>query len=130
MKKTDIQDLPRVWREQRDHDGKIESVPEEGANLIMNWVGTYVKEEAEIRTLLEAILTHAVQLGHASGVKNGRQQERAENPAIKSVGEAVAVARRTERAAMRAILTSVFDSESARGNPYHAFAQALKAVAD
>lgn len=49
---------------------------------------------------------------------------------LKSVGEAVATARRADRATIRAVLTKVFDEESARGNPYAAFSQALKAIAD
>lgn len=92
-------------------------------------VNTYQYGAEEIEPLLKEAFNHLMVLATDHGRQIGREQEREKNPAIKSAGECVKVARDEERRALRTTLRTVFDAECERGtNPLYAFNEALKAV--
>lgn len=128
MDKYTIKDLPKEFARQRLNSGSVGNLPTESTALVIEWVRKFDFGEAEIRILLDEMFAIVLMLGQASGRIMGREQERVENPAIQSVGAAVAIARKKDREATRAVLDEVFQREAARGNPFHAFNEALKTV--
>jgi hypothetical protein len=119
-----LREMPAEWARR----ATAVTAPADGADLLIEWVRRYNYGEPEIRVLLDELLTRAVAIGRAAGEVAGAEHERATNPAIKSVGEAVAIARRKDREAIRAVVDEVFQREAARCNPFYAFAEALKTI--
>lgn len=92
-------------------------------------VNTYQYGHDEIEILLHEAFVRVLVKGRGRGYQLGEENERKDNPAIRSAGECVKVAREAERKALRTTLRTVFDAETTRGtNPFYAFNEALKAI--
>lgn len=92
-------------------------------------VNTYAYGHDEIQVLLKQAFTNAIFKARTFGIQQGRELEREANPAIRSTGACVKVARDAERLALRTTLRTVFDAETERGtNALYAFNEALKAI--
>lgn len=92
-------------------------------------VTTYQLDSERIQVLLQMAFAHTILFATEHGAKTGAEIERQTNPAIKSAGECVKVARQEERRSLRTVLRAVFDAETTRGtNAFYAFNEALKAI--
>lgn len=130
-KKRVICDLLDNWDRAAEPEttDDVEAAASNVVSVLGRIVTTYGYGHDEIEILLTEAFTRTILKGRQRGRDLGREFERANNPALKSAGECVKVARAGERFALRSTLRTVFDAETTRGtNPFYAFNEALKAV--
>lgn len=100
------------------------------STALFEYVNRYGLDAERIAELLKLVLRRTRELALADGKKAGALEERNTNPAMRSLGEAVAVAVKARLDAARTTAAKVFDEVAPRGNPYYAFNEAMKAIAD
>jgi len=126
-----IRDLPSEWRRRRMADGKLDGLAAEAAGLIVDWVKRYdYSGDEQISTLLHATIGAAVDVAAFVGERNGHEEERRTNPALRAFGEVLGTAMKAERLRLIAVARTAFNELTASGasNPYHAFNQAMEAL--
>lgn len=102
---------------------------EDATASVMGFVRTYNPTAEEIREYLDETFRHFGNQRWEEGRKEGREEERNTNPALKAFGATIAEARKRDMDATFALMRDVFDGIVQRGgNAIFAFYEALEAA--